>query len=79
MSETTKLQRLIQLLSKGWVSPQDALHHCGLMSLSQRIGTLRRRGMAIDDKWVEDSEGRKAFKAYRVTPSARLAKTARGG
>ena len=66
MTKPTKLQRLIKLLQRRWVSPQDALRHCGLMSLSQRVGVLRSRGVHIADKWVKDADGKPLFKAYRI-------------
>lgn len=62
----TKLQRLVSLMQFEWVSPQDALRHCGLMSLSQRVGVLRSRGVHIADKWVKDADGKPLFKAYRI-------------
>ena len=33
----TKTDKLRALLRKQWVTPLDALNHCGLLSLSQRI------------------------------------------
>lgn len=66
MTKPTKLQRLIKLMQRRWVSPQDALRHCGLMSLSQRCGTLRSRGVNVASKWVKDASGRNAFKAYKI-------------
>lgn len=66
MTKQTKLQRPIKRMERHWVSPIDALNHCGLMSLSQRVGTLRSRGVSITDKWVDDAEGRKSHKAYRI-------------
>lgn len=67
MSGQTKLQKLIKLLRRRWVSPVLALRECGLMSLSQRVGQLRRRGVHIADAWVKDSKtGRNAYKQYRI-------------
>lgn len=60
----TKVSKLIALLKKGWVSPIDALNHCQLLSLSQRVGELKRNGVLIVDKWVSHSGGR--HKAYRI-------------
>lgn len=62
--QQTKVSKLIPLLKRGWVSPIDALNQCGLMSLSQRIGELRRDGLNIVDKWVSHEGGR--HKAYRI-------------
>lgn len=60
----TKESMLVALLNKGWVSPIDALNHCGLLSLSQRVGELRRAGVNVIDKWVKHNGGR--HKAYRI-------------
>ena len=65
----TKIARLRKLLKKQWITPLVALNECGLMSLSQRIGDLRREGMTIIDKWVTPSPGTR-FKAYRCVKGA---------
>jgi len=62
--QDTKLTKLIALMRKRWVSPIDALNHCGLMSLSQRCGELRRDGVNVVSKWVNHNGGR--HKAYRI-------------
>lgn len=66
MTKQTKLQRLIKRMERHWVSPIDALNHCGLMSLSQRVGTLRSRGINVASKWVKDASGRNSHKAYKI-------------
>jgi len=59
---------LIALLKKQWVTPLMALQQLQCMSLSQRVGELRRSGeYAIADKWV--STDTKRFKAYRIVAS----------
>jgi hypothetical protein len=59
-----KITRLVALMKRRWVSPIDALNHCGLMSLSQRCGELRRSGVKVVDKWVTRDGSR--HKAYRI-------------
>lgn len=74
MTTQTKLDKLIKLLKRRWVSPIDALKHCGLMSLSQRVGQLRRRGVHIADTWVKDKNGRNRFKAYKIVTERTVGK-----
>lgn len=65
MTKETKTLRLIKLMKQRWVSPIDALNACGLMSLSQRCGELRREGVNVVSKWVHSPRGGR-FKAYRI-------------
>ena len=59
---------LIALLKKKWVTPLMALQQLQCMSLSQRVGELRRSGeFAIADKWV--CTDTKRYKAYRIVAS----------
>lgn len=55
---------LIRLMRRRWVSPVDALRFVGCMSLSQRVGELKRAGVNIVDRW--ERSGRSRFKAYRI-------------
>jgi hypothetical protein len=57
-----KLDALIDLLSRQWVTVQDSQKHCGLNSLAQRVSELRREGHIIADKWVKADGSR--FKMY---------------
>jgi len=52
-------------LKRRWMTPLDALHMCGCLSLSQRCGELRRAGVRVQDKWVCLPSG-KRVKAYRI-------------
>ena len=56
----------IKPLPKQAARPIDALNACGLMSLSQRCGELRRAGVNVASKWVKDADGKPLFKAYRI-------------
>ena len=52
-------------LKRRWLTPLDALQHCGCLSLSQRCGELRRAGVLVQDKWVCLPNG-KRVKSYRI-------------
>ncbi len=65
----TKKDRLLNALKRRWLTPLEAVGECGLFSLSQRCGELKREGHCVIDKWVKLPSGSKV-KAYRVvTPS----------
>ena len=59
---------LRSLLWGRWITPLDALREIGCLSLSQRVGELRREGLSILDVWVKT---RKRVKAYRLSKAAR--------
>ena len=48
----TMRDTLHSTLKRRWLTPLDALHMCGCLSLSQRCGELRRAGVPVQDKWV---------------------------
>lgn len=60
----TMIQDLEATLRNRWLSPLDALRYCRCMSLSQRCGELRRRGVNVLDRWTEANG--KRFKEYRI-------------
>lgn len=64
MTTQTKKQRLLQLMRRRWVSPLVALQACGLLSLSQRAGELRREGHNVVTRWANSKGAR--FCEYRV-------------
>jgi len=66
----TKTAALIRLLRRQWVTPIDALNHCKLMSLAQRVSELRARGYVIADRWIDMPGSR--FKAYRLVRAPNL-------
>jgi len=61
---------LVDLMRKGWLSPQDALRQAGTMSLAQRISEMRREHpeLNIVDEWRQ--VGRSRFKRYRILETA---------
>lgn len=65
----TMKRDLLSRLARQWVSPMDALHLCGCMSLAQRVSEWRRDGVTIIDKWIETPTG-KRVKAYRIVRGA---------
>ncbi len=66
MTTETMESRLVELLKRGWVTPQDALRAVGCFSLAQRVSELKReKEMPIEDKWIDLGGGRRC-KAYRV-------------
>lgn len=69
MMHPTKIERLRKLIRRQWITPLIALNECGLLSLSQRVGQLRREGLTIIDKWVIPSPGTRV-KAYRCVRGA---------
>ena len=60
----TQSQHIHRLLLRRWLTPLTALQLAGCLSLSQRCGELRRRGVNVASKWVK--VGGKRIKAYRV-------------
>lgn len=67
----TKKAKLIQTLRHRWLTPLEAVAHCGLFSLSQRVGEIKRdpdlqaQGWIVRDKWVRLASGSKV-KAYKL-------------
>lgn len=66
MKQVLMKDRLAHLLRKAWVSPVIAWQEAGCMSLSQRCGELRRKGVAVIDRWKVLPDGRR-FKEYRLS------------
>jgi len=58
-------KRTIQLLTKGWLTALESAQQGGVLSLSQRVGDLRRGGAVVIDKWVTTPSGA-TIKAYRL-------------
>ncbi|MFD0669697.1 helix-turn-helix domain-containing protein [Ramlibacter sp. MAHUQ-53] len=61
----TMQDRLIELLRASWLTPLEALQQAGCLSLSQRCGEFRRRGLPVVDRWVDLPNG-KRVKAYHI-------------
>lgn len=61
----THTQRTIQLLRAGWITALQSAQKGGCLSLSQRVGELRREGLYVADKWVLAPTGARV-KAYKL-------------
>lgn len=57
-------ETIVKRLKRGWTTGLQALNDCGTMKLATRVSELRRSGLNIIDKWVE--QGGRKFKAYRL-------------
>jgi hypothetical protein len=57
--------RTIELLRAGWVTPLQSAAMGGCLSLSQRVGELRRAGYTVLDRW-EDLPSGARVKAYAM-------------
>lgn len=64
----TQHESIIKRLKQGWTTPLDALTACGSFKLATRVSELRRDGLVIVDKWVE--QGGKRFKSYKIVGGA---------
>lgn len=60
----TQRGTIVKHLKRGWTTGLQALNDCGTMKLATRVSELRRSGLNIIDKWVEQVG--KRFKAYRL-------------
>lgn len=60
----TQREVIIKRLKRGWCTGLQAVYDCGTMKLATRVSEMRRDGLNIIDKWVE--QGGKRFKAYRI-------------
>lgn len=60
----TQRETIVKRLRRGWTTGLQALNDCGTMKLATRVSEMRRSGLNIIDKWVE--QGGKRFKAYRL-------------
>jgi hypothetical protein len=57
--------RTIELLKTGWLTPLQSANMGGCLSLSQRVGELRRSGVVVLDRWVDLPSGARV-KAYNI-------------
>ena len=64
-----KIDKLIHVLMRRWLTPLEAAHQCGLLSLSQRVSELRAAGVIVADRWVVTSSGSRV-KAYKIVGKA---------
>ena len=66
----TKKMLAYARMCQTWVTPLDALRHCGLLSLAQRVSELQAdaalmRGRKLLRKWHKTSTGARV-RAYRI-------------
>lgn len=66
-SHSTMESRLLALLKTRFVTPLDALHEVGCLSLSQRAGQFARQGHNVIKQRVSLPNG-KSVMSYRVQP-----------
>jgi hypothetical protein len=64
-------QRTIQMLERGWLTALASAQMGGCLSLSQRVGELKRSGVTVIDKWVTTNDGARV-KAYRIVNRKKL-------
>ncbi len=62
----TMESRLLNLLSRQWVTPLDALREVNCLSLSQRCGEFDRQGHTILKAWVKLQNGKRVM-SYRLS------------
>lgn len=70
--QKTKKAALLAVLKRRWLTPLEAVAACGLFSLSQRCGELRRDGHCVIDKWVTLPSGSRV-KAFRIVQKSKVA------
>jgi hypothetical protein len=61
----THTQRTIELLRAGWITALECAQKGGCLSLSQRVGEMRRSGLYVADKWVTTGGGARV-KSYKI-------------
>jgi len=59
----------VHIMRRRWLTTLDAIHACGLSSLSQRVSVLRRKGWEFDQRVVVTSTGSRVA-AYKVRKAA---------
>lgn len=64
----TRTERTIDLLRSGWTTPLISAQSGGCLSLSQRVGELRRAGVEVLDMW-SPLNGGGHVKAYHIRPT----------
>lgn len=53
------------MLRRGWLTALESASRGGVLSLSQRVGDLKRAGVQIAEKWVSTGGGAR-YKAYKI-------------
>ena len=59
----------VHIMRRRCLTTLDAIHACGLSSLSQRVSVLRRKGWEFDQRVVVTSTGSRVA-AYKVRKAA---------
>lgn len=67
--DMTHTQRTIALLRRRWLTALECAQLGGCLSLSQRVGDLRRSGAVVLDRWQRTAGGCRV-KAYKMTKGA---------
>ena len=65
----SKTWAAVRIMRRRWLTTLDAIHACGLSSLSQRVSVLRRKGWEFDQRVVVTSTGSRVA-AYKVRKAA---------
>ena len=60
----TMIESLIRLMKRRWVTPLDALQHCGCLSLAQRVSRDMRQYKVLK-QWRKLPSGKRVM-AYRI-------------
>jgi hypothetical protein len=73
----THIERTIELLRAGWTTALESAQRGGCLSLSQRVGELKRGGYTVLDAWIDTPSGARV-KAYKISrlPKNRLTRKA---
>jgi hypothetical protein len=59
-----QVKRTQSLLARRWLTALESAQMGGCLSLSQRVGDLRRAGEVVIDRWVKTASGARV-KSYR--------------
>ena len=62
MNQATKKAQILKIARKRWVTPLSILYDVGCLSLSQRMGELKREGHKVVSKIVPGEK----YHQYRV-------------
>jgi hypothetical protein len=65
MQKTPQGDRIIESLRNRWLTALECAQAGGCLSLSQRVGDLRRAGVNVLDRW-QRTRGGARVKAYRI-------------
>lgn len=66
----TQIDKTIRLMRRGWTTALQSAQQGGCLSLSQRVGELRKAGVFVIDKWIRTGGGARV-KSYRIVSPTR--------